>query len=89
MKWLKGHMPDITPAQVIAAVTWAIAQGIAWGWVNNDDGQRIISTASTLISGAWIFADMLLRSARNKRLANEALAKAALVANQPFATNQP
>lgn len=72
MKWFTGHMPDITPAQVIAALTWVVGQAIAWGWIDNDAGQQFVSVATTVVSGVWMAVDAALRYARNKRLALEA-----------------
>jgi hypothetical protein len=68
-------MPDVTPAQLLAVITFAVAQAVAWGWVNNDTGQLVISIAGTVIAAAWKIADMFIRRARNQRKASEAIAK--------------
>lgn len=65
MGFLKGNMPDITAAQIIAALTWVAAQAVAAGWVNNDDAQHWLQLGSTIVTAVWIIGDALLRGARN------------------------
>jgi hypothetical protein len=67
----KGKFPDITAAQVIAALTWVAAQAVAAGWVNNDDAQHWLQLGSTIVASAWIVGDTLLRGFRNIREAWE------------------
>lgn len=74
---MQFKMPDITPAQVISAVTWLVAQALAWGWINNDAGQRIISATSSLVAFAWILGDAIIRHGRNKTAAAQIAANAA------------
>ena len=70
-----GHMPDITPAQLIAALTWIGAQAVAAGWINNDQSQHWVQLGSTIISAAWVIGDAVLRGFRNVRKAAEANAQ--------------
>lgn len=65
MKWFQGHMPDITPAQLVAALTWVGSQAVAAGWVNNDQAQHWVQLGSTIITAAWLIGDAILRGARN------------------------
>lgn len=70
----KGHMPDITPAQIIAGLTWLGAQAVGAGWVDNAHEQRYLFLGSTIVSSVWIAGDALLRGFRNIRKAAEAKA---------------
>jgi hypothetical protein len=74
MGMFKGKMPDITAAQVIAALTWVAAQAVAAGWVNNDQAQHWLQVGSTIVASVWLLGDVLLRGARNIRVASEAKA---------------
>lgn len=67
----KGKMPDITPAQVIAALTWIAAQAVAAGWVNNDQAQHWLQLGSTIVASVWVLGDAILRGFRNIRVAAE------------------
>ena len=69
-----GHMPDITPAQLIAALTWVGSQVVAAGWINNDQSQHWVQLGSTVIASAWLIGDAMLRGFRNVRKAAEAKA---------------
>jgi len=69
---LKGKFPDLTAAQLIAALTWVGAQAVAAGWIDGDHAKRYVSIGSTVITGVWIVGDAILRSARNIRAAIEA-----------------
>lgn len=70
-------MPDITAAQVVAVVGWALAQAVAYGWLDTEASQVVLSGATTVIGGAWVIADAFLRGKRNEVRA------AAIVAGQP------
>jgi hypothetical protein len=61
----RGKFPDITAAQVTAALTWIATQAVAAGWVNNDSAQHWLQVGSTVVTAAWIVGDALLRGARN------------------------
>lgn len=59
-------MPDITKAQVLAVVKFLVAQVVAWGFIQNDAGQKIIAIAGIVIPAVWIAADAYLRGERVK-----------------------
>lgn len=61
----KGKMPDITQAQLLAALTWIVSQAVATGWVNSDVGQKWLQIGSSVIAAAWVIGDAILRSFRN------------------------
>jgi len=65
----KPKRPDITQAQILSIAQWIVAQAIAWGWINNQDGQLAVSAASTLLAVGWTFADAYLRGKRNQAAA--------------------
>jgi small-conductance mechanosensitive channel len=59
-----GARPDITPAQLSALVGWIVAQAVAFGWVDSDQAQILISGGATIVAAAWKIADSLLRGKR-------------------------
>jgi hypothetical protein len=71
---MKAKLPDITPAQVIAVITWVVTQVVALGWVDNETGQWILQIAGTVIPSIWVLADMFIRGKRNE-------ARAAIIAS--------
>lgn len=64
-----GKFPDITQAQVLALATWIIAQAVAYGWIDNEQSQLVLSAGATILAAAWKLADSLLRGNRAKALA--------------------
>jgi hypothetical protein len=62
----RGKQPDITPGQIAALITWLVMQAVAFGWVDNDQAQVLISGGSTVVVAAWKVADALLRGNRAK-----------------------
>lgn len=70
----KGNMPNITQAQILAALTWIATQAVAAGWVNNDQAQHWLQLGSTILASVWVLGDALLRGFRNIRVAMEAKA---------------
>lgn len=60
----KGRTPDITPGQIAAVLTWLVMQAVAFGWVDNDQAQILISGGATIVAAAWKIADALLRGRR-------------------------
>jgi hypothetical protein len=69
-----GHMPNVTPVQLIAALTWVASQAVAAGWIDGDASKRYVSIGSTVITSVWIAGDAILRGFRNIRKAAEAKA---------------
>ena len=61
----KGKFPDITQAQILAALTWISTQAVAAGWVNNDQAQHWLQVGSTILAAVWVLGDALLRGFRN------------------------
>lgn len=59
-------MPDITQAQVMAVLKFVAGQVVAWGFINNAAGQRIVSVGSAVLAAVWIMADAYLRAQRVK-----------------------
>jgi len=58
--------PDITLAQILAAVGWVVAQLVTMGVVDNNTSQFILQVASTGITAAWMIADAVIRHGRSK-----------------------
>lgn len=61
-----GKMPDITPGQIAAVLTFVVTQLVAYGIVNNDQAQAVISAGGVIIPAVWTLADAWLRGARAK-----------------------
>jgi hypothetical protein len=61
-----GKRPDITPAQLVAALTWVVAQAVAFGWLDTQRSQVILSVGATVIAAAWKIADSVIRNGRNR-----------------------
>ena len=59
-------MPDITPAQIGALLTAIVSQVVAWGWIDNNEGQRIVSVGGFVLAMVWKIADAYLRGQRVK-----------------------
>ena len=59
-------MPDITPAQIAAVLTAIVSQVVAWGWIDNNAGQRIVSVGGFALAAVWKLADAYLRGQRVK-----------------------
>ena len=80
MNIFKGQRPDITPNQVKAAVIWIVAQIVAWGFIDANTAQYVLSVAATIYSSVLIHSDMKLRVGRAQATAVEtaALAKSPL-----------
>lgn len=66
---LTGKMPDITPAQLVAALTWIVAQAVAFGYLDTQRSQLVLSVGSTVIAAAWKIADAIIRNGRAKAVA--------------------
>jgi hypothetical protein len=66
---LSGTMPDVTPAQLVAALTWVVAQAVAFGYLDTQRSQLVLSVGSTVIAAAWKIADAIIRNGRAKALA--------------------
>lgn len=60
----RGNIPDVTPAQTLAALLWAASQAVALGWINNVPSKITLMAAATLIAAAWKWADAHIRHGR-------------------------
>lgn len=76
---LRGPMPDITPAQIVAVLGWIAAQAVAFGWITDMDAQLAVSVGATVIAGVLKLADAYLRGQR----------VAAVAVNPSIATSSP
>jgi hypothetical protein len=72
--------PDVTPTQVMAMITFVVTQIVAFGWIDNDAAEIVLSGAGTILPVAFVFVDMLLRKNRAQALAE--VRKAELLARQ-------
>lgn len=65
---LTGLRPDITPAQISAALGWIVAQLVAYGWLDTRYSQIVLSAGATILGAVWALADSYLRGKRNEAL---------------------
>jgi len=76
--------PDITPAQVLAVVGWAVAQAVAYGWLTSEQSQLVMSAGASIVAATWKLADAFLRANRVKAAAaNPNILTANRTANVP------
>lgn len=68
-----GKTPVVTQAQIAAVITFIVTQIVAFGWVDNDQAQVLISAGGTLVAVAWKLADAFLRGSRAKAAATQGL----------------
>lgn len=66
MRLLSGPMPDITPAQILALLTFVGGQAVAWGVLTQTREQTLVSGGSVVVAAAWKLADAYLRGSRAK-----------------------
>jgi len=66
-------MPDITQAQVLAVITFIVAQLVSYGVIDGTLQQAVLSAVGAILPALWILGDALLRGKRVE-------AKAAVVA---------
>lgn len=66
---VSGAMPDLTPAQITAFLSWIVSQAVAWGWLDTRYSQIVLSAGSTILFAAWKIADALIRNGRAKAVA--------------------
>lgn len=66
---LSGTMPDVTPAQLVAFLTWIVSQAVAYGYLDTRYSQVVLSVGSTLVVVAWKFADAIIRHGRAQAIA--------------------
>lgn len=62
---LKGLRPDLTPAQLVAVVSWIVAQAVAYGYLDARYQQLAVSIGATVLASVWHLADAHLRGKRN------------------------
>jgi predicted membrane protein len=56
--------PDLTAAQWLALVTWTASQAVAFGWLTTAPSQAVLSGVASVLAGAWLLADALIRRGR-------------------------
>ena len=61
--------PDITLAQLTAAVSWVVVQLLAMGVIDDNTAQLVVQVASTALSAVWFIADAFIRNGRAKAVA--------------------
>lgn len=56
--------PDITPAQVLALVTFVVGELVSNLWINSHTGKMVTDIAAIVVPVAWILADAHIRHGR-------------------------
>lgn len=64
--------PDITLAQIMAAIKWIVAQLVITTLVDNNTAQYILQICATVVPAAWMVADAIIRHGRAKVAAAQA-----------------
>jgi hypothetical protein len=59
-------MPDITPAQISGVLGWIAAQAVAFGVIDTQRSQLLVSGGATIIATALKLSDALIRNGRAK-----------------------
>ena len=60
--------PDITQAQLLAALQWVVGQAVIMGLVDNDTSTLVLQIGNTAVSAVWVIADALIRNGRSRAL---------------------
>lgn len=60
----KFATPDVTVAQLAALLTFIVSQAVAWGWIHDASGQKIVALGGIAIPVALHFADSIIRHGR-------------------------
>jgi hypothetical protein len=62
----KLNMPDITAAQIAGVLGWIAAQAVAFGLIDTQRSQLLVSGGATIIATALKLSDALIRNGRAK-----------------------
>lgn len=57
-------MPDVTPAQIMAIVTFVASQAVAYGAISSQTEAVVLSVAGTVVAAALKIADAIIRNGR-------------------------
>jgi hypothetical protein len=64
-----GLLPDITIVQITAIVGWAVAQAVAYGWLDIRYQQVTVSAGATIVAAVLKLSDAIIRNGRAKAFA--------------------
>lgn len=64
----KIGLPDITLAQVAAAITWIAGQVVIMGVADENTTKAVLSIALTVLSATWMVGDAIIRNGRSRAL---------------------
>lgn len=65
---MTGKTPDITPAQLVAAIVAVCTQLVNFGLLTGRTEHLIVGLAGIVIPFGWIAADALIRHGRSRAL---------------------
>lgn len=77
------NMPDITPAQILAAVTAVVAQLVNAQLIDGRTQHLIVGLAGIIVPAAWMLADAIIRHGRSRALAPAAHAQTGVPPTPP------
>lgn len=66
---MKLAMPDITLAQILAAITFIAGQAVTMGLADEETTKVVLSAAITVVTAAWAIGDSIIRHGRSRALA--------------------
>lgn len=64
-KLFNGSMPDVTPIQAFAFVTWVLTQAVSLGFMSGETDKLLLSVSGTVIPVAVGYYDAHIRRSRN------------------------
>lgn len=62
-------MPDLTPAQIVAAIAAIVAQLVNSQLIDGHTEHLIVGLAGVIVPAAWMIADAIIRHGRSRALA--------------------
>jgi hypothetical protein len=65
---MKLAMPDITLAQILAALTFIAGQAVTMGLADEQTTKTVLSIAITIATAAWAIGDAIIRNGRSRAL---------------------
>lgn len=65
---MKLAMPDITLAQILAALTFIAGQAVTMGLADEQRTKTVLSIAITVATAAWAIGDAIIRNGRSRAL---------------------
>lgn len=79
------NTPDITPAQIVAAITAVVTQLVNYGLLSGAQEHQIVGLAGIVVPGLLVLADAIIRHGRSRALTPTASATVQVTPHPPSA----